>query len=80
MDDGVYNWIYKVPCIISVLVNLVFLAIIVRVLVSKLHTDVSERAMLVKTARAIGELSVWSAYSMIELSNVCFPVGQLFLC
>jgi hypothetical protein len=55
MYDTPYNWIYKIPCILSVLANLVFLMRIVYVLVSKLHTEVSDHAALVKTAIAIGK-------------------------
>ena len=54
MDDGVYNRIYKWPCIVTIFLNLGFLLRIVFVLVSKLHSDVSDRAALIKTARAIG--------------------------
>ena len=53
MEDGLYNWIYKIPCIGSVFLNVFFLVWIVYVLVRKLHSDVSDRAALVKTARAI---------------------------
>ena len=55
MLDVSYNWIYKIPCIGSVIANLFFLVAIVIILVSKLHTDVSERAAMIKTAKAIGE-------------------------
>ena len=58
MLDVSYNWIYKIPCIGSVIANLFFLVAIVIILVSKLHTDVSERAAMIKTAKAIGE-PVW---------------------
>ena len=58
MLDVSYNWIYKIPCIGSVIANLFFLVAIVIILVSKLHTDVSERAAMIKTAKAIGE-TVW---------------------
>ena len=56
MLDVSYNWIYKIPCIGSVIANLFFLVAIVIILVSKLHTDVSERAAMIKTAKAIGEI------------------------
>ena len=46
---------YKLPCILSVFANLFFLCWIVFVLVSKFHADISDRASLVKTARAIGK-------------------------
>ncbi|XP_059097842.1 diuretic hormone receptor-like isoform X2 [Tigriopus californicus] len=56
MEDTPYNWVYKLPCILTIFINLVFLARIVHVLVAKLHKDVSDRAALIKTARAIGVL------------------------
>ncbi|XP_059093094.1 diuretic hormone receptor-like isoform X2 [Tigriopus californicus] len=56
MDETPYNWVLKVPCILTIFINLMFLARIVHVLVSKLHTDVSDRAAFIKTARAIGVL------------------------
>ena len=40
------------------MMNVFFLLSIVIVLVSKLHTDVSDRAALVKTAKAIGKTSI----------------------
>lgn len=55
MDDLYFNWLYKAPCILSVFVNLFFLAWIVFVLVSKFHADMSVDAAMVKTAKAIGE-------------------------
>ena len=55
MSDVSYNWIYKIPCIGSVIANFFFLVAIVLILVSKLHTDVSDRAAMVKTTKAIGE-------------------------
>ena len=55
MDDLAVNWIYKVPCIVSVFANLFFLCWIVYILVSKLHTDMSDHAALMKTAKAIGK-------------------------
>ena len=54
-EDLHYNWMYKLPCILSVFANLFFLCWIVFVLVSKFHADISDRASLVKTARAIGK-------------------------
>eukprot|EP00096_Caligus_rogercresseyi_P007861 TRINITY_DN25999_c0_g1_i1.p1 TRINITY_DN25999_c0_g1~~TRINITY_DN25999_c0_g1_i1.p1 ORF type:complete len:204 (+),score=19.83 TRINITY_DN25999_c0_g1_i1:192-803(+) len=50
------NWIYKVPCILSIFVNFVFLIIIISLLVSKLHTEISDTSAIVKTAKAIGIL------------------------
>ena len=55
MHDLSFNWIYKVPCILSVFANLFFLIWIVCVLVSKLNTNMSDYAALVKTAKAIGK-------------------------
>ena len=58
MDDSLngINWIYKVPCILSVILNLVFLVWIVHILISKLHSEQTDLAALKKTARAIGVL------------------------
>ena len=54
MYDVSVNWIYKIPCIVSVCANLIFLLWIVFVLVSKLHTDMSDNAAVMKTFKAIG--------------------------
>lgn len=54
-EDLHFNWMYKLPCILSVFANLFFLCWIVFVLVSKFHADISDRASMVKTARAIGK-------------------------
>ena len=62
MLDVSYNWIYKIPCIGSVIANFFFLVAIVIILVSKLHTDVSDRAAMIKTAKAIGELQTESRH------------------
>ena len=53
MDETKYNWIYKGPCILTIFLNFAFLGRIVHVLVSKLHTDLSDYAAVVKTAKAI---------------------------
>ena len=57
MEEVYSNWIYKGPCIFSVLINLIFLAVIVRKVISMLHSDVSDRKATIKTAKAIGEIS-----------------------
>ena len=55
MEETPLSWIYKAPCILTIGLNFFFLCRIVYVLVSKLHTDVSDHAAVVKTARAIGK-------------------------
>ncbi len=57
IDELRINWIYKVPCIASVIVNFVFLVWIVYILVSKFSSDsITDRKAIVKTAKAIGVL------------------------
>ncbi|XP_071746259.1 diuretic hormone receptor isoform X2 [Lepeophtheirus salmonis] len=56
IEEISYNWIYKVPCILSIFVNFIFLIIIISLLVSKLHTEISDTSAIVKTAKAIGIL------------------------
>lgn len=56
-----FNWVYKIPCIATVFLNLVFLACIVYVLVSILNnTHNSDHAAIVKTAKAIGNKAKFS--------------------
>ena len=71
MDEYDVNWVYKGPCVVSVIVNLCFLAKIVNVLVHKLHSDVSDRAAIVKTARAIGKKEyelgrIWQSWHLVQ--------------
>ncbi len=62
MDDSPFSWVFKIPCIISVVLNFVFLVWIVLVLLSKLSggaagghsASSSDHSAAVKTARAIG--------------------------
>ncbi len=44
MNESSFSWVFKVPCIVSVVLNLVFLARIVHVLVSKLSVTASGAA------------------------------------
>ena len=54
-DEVTISWVYKVPCIASVGLNLFFLIWIVYILVSKFNSDsMTDRAAIVKTAKAIG--------------------------
>ena len=55
MEDHPYiNYIYKIPCICSVVINILFLVVIVIKLVTMLHSDVSDRSATIKTTKAIG--------------------------
>eukprot|EP00094_Tigriopus_californicus_P014063 TCALIF_13619-PA protein Name:"Similar to VIPR1 Vasoactive intestinal polypeptide receptor (Meleagris gallopavo)" AED:0.12 eAED:0.15 QI:73/0.75/0.6/1/0.5/0.2/5/0/230 len=74
MEDTPYNWVYKLPCILTIFINLVFLARIVHVLVAKLHKDVSDRAALIKTARAI----VIAILFCLINSEVSFQLKKFF--
>ncbi len=56
LDDHLtINYIYKGPCIFSVIVNIIFLVVIVMKLVTMLHSDVSDRRATIKTTKAIGK-------------------------
>ena len=70
MYDVSVNWIYKIPCIVSVCANLIFLLWIVFVLVSKLHTDMSDNAAVMKTFKAIGMNSSPLAGGAINLKTI----------
>ena len=52
--DVSVNWIYKIPCIVSVCANLIFLLVIVFKLVSNFYTDMSDNAAVMRTFKAIG--------------------------
>ena len=56
IDDHPYiNYIYKLPCIFSVIINILFLVMIVIKLITMLHSDVSDRSATIKTTKAIGK-------------------------
>ena len=56
IDDHPYiNYIYKLPCIFSVVINILFLVMIVIKLVTMLQSDVSDRSATIKTTKAIGK-------------------------
>ena len=55
-EHATINYIYKGPCIVSVVINILFLVVIVMKLVTMLHSDVSDRNATIKTTRAIGRL------------------------
>ena len=81
MFDTGLNWLYKVPCIASVVLNLVFLLRIVHVLVSKLHvsSDVNEYSAMVKTARAIGKRCFTADGILVEREGI-FQMRKYSIC
>ena len=54
-DHPSINYIYKLPCIFSVVINILFLVIIVIKLITMLQSDVSDRSATIKTTKAIGK-------------------------
>ena len=56
-DHPTLNYIYKGPCILSVIVNIIFLVVIVMKLVTMLNSDSSDRTAKIKTTKAIGNIS-----------------------
>ena len=56
-DHPTLNYIYKGPCIFSVIVNIIFLVVIVMKLVTMLNSDSSDRTAKIKTTKAIGNVS-----------------------
>ena len=54
-DHPSINYIYKLPCIFSVVINILFLVMIVIKLVTMLQSDVSDRSATIKTTKAIGK-------------------------
>ena len=56
-DHPTLNYIYKGPCIFSVIVNIIFLVVIVMKLVTMLNSDSSDRTAKIKTTKAIGNIS-----------------------
>lgn len=55
-DHPTLNYIYKGPCILSVIVNIIFLVVIVMKLVTMLNSDSSDRTAKIKTTKAIAVL------------------------
>ena len=65
--DLTINWVYKIPCVATVIANFIFLVLIIVVLVCKLNNDSHrgassplagnyDRATMIKTAKAVGKM------------------------
>ena len=77
MEDHPYiNYIYKIPCICSVVINISFLVVIVIKLVTMLHSDVSDRNATIKTTKAIGNYKL-NTYDYHY--KICVKVKRLFV-
>ena len=69
MEDHPYiNYIYKFPCIFSVVINILFLVMIVIKLVTMLQSDVSDRSATIKTTKAIGK-DIWKLSTLLNGKN-----------